>query len=137
MSEVNFVCVWPANCAKFQKIGFSTAPWMSSGQCSREMFGVTPRSSVGQSRVKCCPGGRRCSCGREVLPVRKRPSRAQRCLVRVSLLIGGGSFSSAITHAVLFVPVHRRFMLGIAHRRVDDQRQTDHAAEIIVEPVLV
>ena len=36
-----------------------------------------------------------------------------------------------------FVAMHRGFMLGVAHRRIDDQRQEDHAAEIVVEPVLV
>src|ERR1700674_6043570 len=94
--------------------------------------------------VRCCPGGRRCSSGREVLPVRKRPSRAQRCLVRVSLDSGGSSLSSAISHALiagddapLLVTMHRRFMLGVAHRRVDDQREKDHTAEIIIEPVLM
>src|SRR5258706_5959158 len=33
--------------------------------------------------------------------------------------------------------MHRRFMFGVAHGRVDDQRQAYHAAEIIIEPVLV
>src|SRR5918995_5195034 len=58
------------------------------------MFGVSPRSSVGQSLVRCWPGGRRASSGREILPVRNFPSRAQRALLRVSLLSGGGSWSS-------------------------------------------
>src|SRR5436305_10935041 len=129
MSEVNEVCGCATNCAKFQKTGCSTAPNTSSRQCSRDTFGVRPRSSTGQSRVRCCPGGKRCSPGREMLPVRKRPSRAQRCLLRVSLLIGGGSFSSVISVLrLLFMPVHRRFMLGVAHGRVDDQRKKDHAA---------
>src|SRR4051794_33983527 len=137
MSEVNAVCGCAVNCAKSQKIGFSTAPWTSSRQRSREIVGVRPRSRTGQSRVTCCPGGSRCSSGREVLPVRKRPSCAQRSLVRVSLLTGGGSFSSAIPHAWLFVAMHCRCVLGVAHRRVDNQRQKDHAAEIVIEPLFV
>src|SRR6266852_5669884 len=100
------------------------------------MSGVRPRSSVGQSLVRCCPGGRRCSSGREILPVRKRPSRAQRSLLRVSLLSGGGSWSSVMSE-LLFVAMHRRFMLGVAHRRIDDQREKDHAAEIVIEPALM
>src|SRR5258708_2838146 len=35
------------------------------------------------------------------------------------------------------VAMHRRFMLGVAHGRIDDERQANHAAEISVEPVLV
>src|SRR5882757_5087225 len=116
------------------------------------MFGVRPRSRVGQSLVRCCPGGRRCSAGRAVLPVRKRPSRAQRSLLRVSLLSGGGSWSSAMSNLQLqppgyacdallmqfsLVPMHRRLMLGVAHGRIDEQRQEDDAAQIIVEPLLV
>src|SRR5260370_42026615 len=137
MPQLNFATLCPVKWPKRQKIGCPPPPYASSRQRSREICGVRPRSRTGQSLVRCCPGGKRCSSGREVFPVRKRPSRAQRSLLRVSLLIGGGSFSSAISHAILFVPVHRRFMLGIAHGCVDDQRQADHAAEIIVEPVLV
>src|SRR5260370_19110939 len=114
MWEVNFVWGGAVTWGKSQNTGFSPAPYTSTRQRLREICGVRPRSSTGQSLVRCCPGGRRCCWGREALPVRKRPSRAQRCLVRVSLLSGGGSFSSAITHAVLFVPVHRRFVLGVS-----------------------
>jgi hypothetical protein len=28
-------------------------------------------------------------------------------------------------------------MFGVAHRRIDDEREEDHAAEIIIEPVLM
>src|SRR5260370_41218923 len=140
MPQLNFATLCPVKWPKRQKIGCPPPPYASSRQRSREICGVRPRSRTGQSLVRCCPGGSRCCSGREVLPVRKRPSRAQRCLVRVSLLTEGGSFSSAITDDVLFVAsslvaMHRRFMLGVAHCRVDDQLQTEHAAETIVQPV--
>src|ERR1700674_1698797 len=148
MSETNFVCGSAVNCAKSQKIGCSTAPAASSRQRSREICGVRPRSRMGQSFVRCWPGGRRCSSGRAVFPVRKRPSRAQRALLRVSLDVGGWSLSSAISHAIiarddiarddapLLVTMHRRFMLGVAHGHVDNQREKDDTAEIVIEPVL-
>src|SRR5919204_1982905 len=100
------------------------------------MFGVSPRSSVGQSMVRCWPGGNRASSGRETLPVRNFSSRAQRCLLRVSLLSGGGSFSSAISEQSL-VAMHRGGMFGVTHRGIDDEREKDHAAEIIIEPVFM
>src|SRR4051812_41995960 len=106
------------------------------------MLGVMPRSSTGQSRVRCWPGGSRWSSGRAIVPVRNLPSRAQRCLLAVSFESGGRS-SSVIAGPPLFafgpslVTVHRRGVLGVAHGGVDNQRQEDHAAEIIIEPLLV
>src|SRR5438445_12475325 len=110
------------------------------------MLGISPRSSTGQSRVRCCPGGRRCSSGRDILPVRNFPSCAQRCLLRVSLLSGGGSFWSVMSEPLFdafssrepvptphrvrgrlslepacpLVPMHRRFLLGVTLRPIDD-----------------
>src|ERR1700733_10580764 len=37
----------------------------------------------------------------------------------------------------LLVTMHRRFMLGVAHGRVDKQRETDDTAEIVIKPVFV
>src|SRR3569832_2816994 len=80
------------------EVGCSTAPVMSRRQFSLAIFGVWPRSRIGQVLTSCWPGGSRRSSGRDVMPVRNLPSCAHLDLVWVSLLSSGVSAMGTSVH---------------------------------------
>src|SRR5271163_1660735 len=59
--------------------------------------------------------------------------------MRVSVFCGASPLQKKVMpwKGSLFVAMHRRFMLGISHGRVNEERQEDDAGEIIVKPFLM
>src|SRR5690349_13649322 len=91
MSLNLWVCGADMKSCHVQLVGCSSAPPISRRQFSLATLGVWPRSRIGQFLTRCCPGGRRASSGREVMPVRNLPSSAHRDFVLVSFESSGVS----------------------------------------------
>src|SRR3954453_877082 len=46
-------------------------------------------------------------------------------------------FRARLLPRALFVTMHRRIRLGVAHEQIDHERDADHASEIIIVPALM
>src|SRR3569832_70487 len=98
MSLSLWLCGADIRSCQVHEVGCSTAPVMSRRQFSLAIFGVWPRSRIGQVLTSCWPGGSRLSAGRDVMPVRNLPSCAHLDLVWVSLLSSGVSAMGTSVH---------------------------------------
>src|SRR5579883_1143658 len=108
------------------------------------------RDVGGQSEIEDGPVLREMLSWRQSLFLRTRALSGQETTLPCPALLGAGQlggwwFIAIVDHiprrprrdASSFVAMHRGFMFGIPHGRINDQRQENDGGEIVVEPSLV